>query len=83
MLETEKADGDKDVKSGLTHLVQPPVIFLMCGLGTQADLMRVCWHGHVSAFAKVIPKNIGSRWVRHLVPRIWDQIKTCRNNWTL
>ena len=32
MLETEKADGDKDVKSGLTHLVQPPLIFLMCGI---------------------------------------------------
>lgn len=26
MLETEKADGDKDVKSGLTHLVQFPLI---------------------------------------------------------
>lgn len=41
------------------------------------DLIRICWHGPASAFTKVILKNIGSGWARHLVPRIWDKIKAC------
>ena len=43
---------------------------MMCDLDTRADLIRICWHGPASAFTKVILKNIGSGWARHLVPRI-------------
>lgn len=50
---------------------------MMCDLDTRADLIRICWHGPASAFTKVILKNIGSGWARHLVPRIWDKIKAC------